>query len=427
MENPSFDFEPLSPPSSYGGPSLQEIRKHALEVKLNGKIYLIFKIEDDEVIPLPRQNIEKIKKVATLAIDTHQTAATQDLTLQGRELIHIDSQGSHYAETSALLDHSQAAISNHQDYLTATDDFAWQQETLDLMAQLNQYPLNSQIPNHLLQNISSDFRTYFQRQRTNNPSSVGALKASLLQYTKQKIRNTHGVHIRANPSDPNITQDKLNGWDVLTLTKIEDVINRSNDLIDQHFKANDLWQTLVELTNTPSHASPFSTNNPSSPSRSFFDASDDEDSDEEEEEDNLNFNHVQSLSSSHTPGGHPSPSSSVFITQNSSPFTASQPLSLSSFHSPTGQGSSPQPKLQEKTKENQSEYLEHVKSAKANLENNTKLSPEEEKIVQKIIQDNTTASNDFPILTLQSQKQTVLFELERIINNSESSHKSMNL
>lgn len=388
MEKP-IDY--LSPHPSYRGPSEQEIRKHAVEVTLNGKVYLIFKVEGGQVIDLPQQNVEKIKKVAQLAIQTHQTAAAKDSNLQGKELTHIDSAGSYYAGTSPLfLDHSQAKIENHEDYLNATDDFAWQAQILKLSNQASTLQSDDLVSKEtLIRMFPSDFFSSLTITSPKESYSPQEVRQFLLNYTKQKIWETHAVRIRARAkiNDREEPLNRLSIWNE-SFFAAETAINNSNQEIKNWFDAKEVWQTLVDLTDSTSRVSPPSGNN--RPLNSSFSST--------------------------------SPSSPLFIT------TAHQSTQPQTFptSSPSSEPQSTDPlylQLAEKamqatsqSRRDQKKRSKHAKSAGEKLQANNidALSNEELIVVKEIIEQHQLA-NDFKILDNKGKYVAVLFALRVIV------------
>jgi hypothetical protein len=395
MEKP---IDCLSPHPSYRGPSEREIRKHAVEVTLNGKVYLIFKVEGGQVIDLPQQNVEKIKKVAQLAIRTHQTAAEKDSNLQGKELTHIDSAGSYYAGTSPLfLDHSQTKIENYEDYLNTTDDFAWQEQILKLSKQASGLQPDDLVPKAtLIRMFPHDFCSSLKITSIKESYSPQEVKQFLLNYTKQKIWKTHAVHIRtrAKINDREKPLNELREWSE-GFSDIETAINNSNQEIKKRFDAKEVWQTLVDLTDTPSRASPPSGNNP--PLNSSFSST------------NPSIRGNSSFS----------PSSPLFIT------TAPQPQTFPIL-SPSSEPQSTDPlyaKLEKKAMQatsqsgrDQKERSKHAQSAREKLKANNidALSNEELFVVKEIIEKHEPI-NDFKILDNKGKYVAVLHALNVIV------------
>lgn len=224
-------------------------------MKIGDKYFLVYKVQDGALTRSafsPTANVEKIKQVAQLTLNTHKAIAATIESLQGKEIIQITNAGARYEGNSRYSGHSRARVTGAEDYLRATDDFAWRAPALALNEKLN--GLTDRVATLPATELPPEFRAYLHQKGPVQPnypvhsdatSGTIGLKDHLLDFTREKIKHTYAVHAQVNED---VTPRKTHEW-TMAFTSVEEAIGTSNDFIKDRFTAQHVWQTLMNLTN----------------------------------------------------------------------------------------------------------------------------------------------------------------------------------
>ncbi|MCP5505819.1 MAG: hypothetical protein H7A38_02925 [Chlamydiales bacterium] len=210
------------------------------QMEINGKIYLVFKVEDGELADNPMTegvDLEKVKKLAKLVIDTHKAAAQTNPSLRGKEITHITDSGARF-ETGAVVEHNTVHLGHHVPYLTTTQDLDWQQEVINLQGALNVMDDDDDVD---VNRLPTDFKTYLtQNGCTANTYPVVSINTMLLDYTREKICSTQHV------DDQIGGRTEVDRYDfVLGEESPSALIQLSNQYIENQYTVQHVWQTFV--------------------------------------------------------------------------------------------------------------------------------------------------------------------------------------
>lgn len=214
------------------------------QIEINGKIYLVFKVEGGQLAdnPIsPDVDLEKVKSVAKLVLDTHKAAAQSTPSLRDKEITHITDVGVRFG-ADGVQKHKDVELEDHKPYLTTTKDLDWQQGVINLEATLDDMDDDAE---YEVSRLPTDFKSYLtDKGHTEERYTPGDLQEFLLDYTREKIWSTQHV------DDQITSRDEKDSYHFLFEEESpKELIQASNDYIAESFTVQHVWQRFVNVLN----------------------------------------------------------------------------------------------------------------------------------------------------------------------------------